>query len=185
MILLALVPSAIEAVSDSAAYSQGTTAGSAQARTAVQELEFRVESASQICLPTQMTTVGPAVTSGFAVRVLTSAFGKPLWDQWMLNTTTHVLQEQEWPTTWASGNAVPSWVPIAQMIVNSATLPFTLPSVTTGSPQALAIDVQVQESYGHKTQTVELKASIIAFDTPYSSSPPVSCATAATQEGWT
>jgi hypothetical protein len=185
MILMAVVPTVIAAVSDGTAYTQGTSAGSAQARTAVQELTSRVESASQVCLPTQMNTSGLTATSGFAVRVLSQAFGKSLWDQWMLNTTTHVLQEQEWPASWVAGNAVPSWNPVAQAIVNSSTVPFSLPSAASGSPQTLSIDFQVKETYGHKVQTVELKASIAAFNTPYSSNPPVSCATAPTQEGWT
>ena len=185
LILLLMVPVAIQAVSDAGAYSQGTAAGAAQARTAIEDLQSRVESASQICLPTQMTTAGPTVTSGFAVRVLTSAFGTTQWDQWMLNTSTHVLQEQTWPTNWVTGNPVPQWIPISSAIVNSSTVPFALPAVATGSPQQLTVDLQTTENYGNKAQSVELKSSISAFDTPYSSSPPVSCATAVTQEGWT
>jgi prepilin-type N-terminal cleavage/methylation domain-containing protein len=184
-ILLTLIPRAIAAVSDATAYSQGTTAGSDLAETGLQQMTNAVESASQVCLPTQMTTVGPTVTSGFAVRVLSSAFGKSLWDQWMLNTTTHVLEMQAWPTTWTTGNAVPPWIPIAQGVSNSTTAPFSLPSSVTGSPQSLAVDLQISENYGNKSQAVELKATIAAFDTPYSSNPSVTCATAATQEGWT
>lgn len=185
MILLTVVPSVISAVSDANSYARGTTAGSVQARTAIQDLEYRVQSASQICLPTSMTTVGPTVTAGFAVRVQTQAFSKSLWDQWMLNTSTHVLQEQEWSTTWVTGNAVPAWNTIATAIVNSSTAPFALPAVSTGSPQTLSVDFQVSESYGNKAQTSELKTSIAAFNTPYTSSPPVACATAPTQESWT
>jgi len=185
LILLLMVPVAIKAVTDSSAYSQGTAAGSAQVRTALEDLQSRVESASQICLPTQMTTAGPTVTSGFAVRVLSGAFGTTQWDQWMLNTTTHVLSEQTWPTNWVVGNAVPQWNPIASKIVNSSTVPFSLPTVTTGSPQELTFNLQAMETYSNTSQSVALKGSISAFDTPYSSSPPVSCATAVTQEGWT
>lgn len=185
MMLLTIVPSAISAVSDANSYAKGTTTGSVQARAAVQDLQYRVQSATQICLPTQMTTVGPTVSAGFAVRVQTQAFGKSLWDQWMLNTTTHQLQEQEWSTTWTTGNAVPSWNTIATAIVNSSTAPFALPTVATGSPQTLSADFQVSESYGNKTQIAELKTSIAVFSTPYTSNPPVACATAPTQESWT
>ncbi len=185
LILLLMVPVAIKAVTDTSAYSQGTSAGSAQVRTAIEDLQSRVESASQICLPTQMTTAGPTVTSGFAVRVLSGAFGTTQWDQWMLNTTTHVLSEQTWPTNWVVGNAVPQWIPIASSIVNSATVPFSLPVVTTGSPQELTFNLQATETYSNTSQSVSLKGSISAFDTPYSSNPTVSCATAVTQEGWT
>lgn len=185
LILLLMVPIAIQAVNDASAYSQGTAAGAVQARTAVENLESRLESASQVCLPTQMTTAGPTVTSGFAVRVLSGAFGTTQWIQWMLNTSTHVLQEQTWPTNWVVGNTVPPWIPISSTITNSATVPFALPAVATGSPQKLTVDLQTTEKFGNKTQAVELKTSISTFDTPYSSSPPVSCATAVTQEGWT
>ncbi len=185
LILLFMVPVAIKAVTDSSAYTQGTAAGSAQVRTALEDLQSRVESASQICLPTQMTSAGPTVASGFAVRVLSGAFGTTQWDQWMVNTTTHVLSEQTWPTNWVVGDAVPQWIPIASKIVNSSTAPFSLPTVTTGSPQELALDLQAMETYSNTSQSVALKGSISAFDTPYSSSPTVSCATAVTQEGWT
>jgi len=185
MTLMSVVPRVIVAVSDAASYAQGTAAGSVQARQAVMDLGYRVQSASQVCLPTSMTTLGPTVTSGFAVRVLTDAFGKSTWDQWMVDVSTHVLQKQEWPSTWTTGNAVPPWVPVAQKVVNSTTAPFALPTVTTGSPQTLTVDIQVAESYNHRAQTAELKASIAAFDTPYSSNPAVSCATASTQQGWT
>jgi hypothetical protein len=144
-----------------------------------------VESASQICLATQLTTVGPSVTSGFAVRVLSSAFGVSLWVQWWLNTSTHALEKQEWPVTWTTGNAVPQWTTVAKGIVNSTTVPFSLPSVATGSPQTLVVDLQAHQSVANKSQAAELKSSISALDTPYSSNPPVTCATAATQEGWT
>ncbi|MDR3649833.1 MAG: prepilin-type N-terminal cleavage/methylation domain-containing protein, partial [Acidimicrobiales bacterium] len=169
--LLALVPTVMQAVTHGADYAQGTSAGAAQALTLVQELESRVESASQICLPTQMTTVGPTVTAGFGVRVLTSAYGKSLWDQWIVDTATHTLQVQQWPTTWVVGNAVPPWVTIGNSIVNSSTVPFALPTVVTGSPQTLTVDLQMKETEGNESQNIEFKSSVTAFDTPYSSSP--------------
>jgi hypothetical protein len=172
-------------VSDANSYSQGVTAGSAALANVVQELEPRVESASQICLPTQLTTAGPTITAGYGVRVLSEAFGQTLWDQWWLNTTTGVLAVQVWPTSWVSGNPVPPWTPIATSIINTSTAPFSLPSVQTGSPQILSVDLQGHGTYGTRSQTVEFKSSIAALNTPYSSSPPVTCATAATQEGWT
>ena len=103
----------------------------------------------------------------------------------MLSTSTHMLEVQVWPTTWVPGNAVPPWITIGRSIVNSSTVPFTLPTVVTGSPQVLTVDLQTKEIEGNESQNVEFKSSVTAFDTPYSSNPPVSCATAATQEGWT
>ena len=185
LLLLTIVPIVIQSVSDANSYSQGVTAGSTGLANAVQELEPRVQSASQICLPTQLTTAGPSVTSGYGMRVLSEAFGQTTWDQWWLNTSTHVLSVQQWPSNWVAGNSVPQWLPIAQSVVNSSTPPFSLPTVPTGSPQTLSLDLQAHGGYGNRLQTVEFKSSIAAFDTPYSSNPPVSCATAATQEGWT
>jgi prepilin-type N-terminal cleavage/methylation domain-containing protein len=183
--LLALVPVVIQAVSDAAAFSQGTSAGGAQSINAIEQLESRVESASQICLPTSMTTVGPNVSAGFGLRVQTIAFGKSLWDQWIVNTSSDTLQEQDWSTTWVSGDAVPAWTTVATNVINSSTVPFSLPTVSSGSPQTLSMDLQVTETYAHKSQAVEFKAVIAAFSTPYTSSPPVACSTASTQEGWT
>jgi type II secretory pathway pseudopilin PulG len=183
--LLALLPVVIQAITDTASFSQGTSAGSAQATNAIEQLKSRVESASQVCLPTSMTTVGPTVSSGFGVRVQTFAFGKAQWDQWIVDTTTHTLQEQDWSTNWVPGDAVPAWNTVASFVVNSSTVPFSLPTAAAGSPQSLAIDLQVTETFGHRAQAVEFKSVIPAYATPYTSSPPVSCATASTQEGWT
>lgn len=185
LVLLAIVPRALTAITDANAYSQGTSAAAFQARNAVQQLTYRVQSAKQICLPTQLTTAGPTVAAGFAVRVETLAFGKDQWDQWIVDTGTHQLEEQDWSPTWVSGNAVPAWNTVATMVVNSATAPFSLPTVATGSPQTLSVDLQVTETFGHTTQTAELKTTLPAFNTPYTSSPTVTCATAHTQEGWT
>ena len=49
----------------------------------------------------------------------------------------------------------------------------------------LSVHFQVTESYGNKSQTSELKTTFSAFNTPYTSNPPVACATAPTQESWT
>jgi prepilin-type N-terminal cleavage/methylation domain-containing protein len=185
LILLSAVPVIITALSDASRYSQGISSGGTQARTAIQQLESRVQSASQVCLPTQMTTAGPTVGSGFGLRVLTLAFGESFWDQWMVNTTTDQLLEQNWPATWTAGNAVPAWTAVATNVVNSTTAPFSLPTVTTGSPQTASVDLQVDQFAGNHSQPVEVQASIAALNTPYSSSPSVTCATAASQEGWT
>jgi len=164
MLLLAILPSLIETVSNSNSYAQGTTTASIQVRTAVQDLEFRVESSSQICLPTQLTTVGPSVTSGYAVRVLSSAFGSSVWVQWWLNTSTNELEKQVWPVTWTSGNAVPQWIPVASGIVNLSTVPFGLPTAVTGSPQSLTVSLQARATTSNKTHTAQLTTTISALD---------------------
>ena len=145
LLLLAIVPRVIQSVADANSYAQGVTAGSAALANVVQELEPRVESASQICLPTQLTTAGPTITSGYGFRVLSEAFGQTLWDQWWLNTTTGVLAVQVWPTNWVVGNAVPAWNPIATSIINTSTAPFSLPTVPTGSPRSSRLTCRVTE----------------------------------------
>jgi len=167
LIVVALIPPIFETVSRSTTTSEGISAGSAQARIAVQNIAVEVGSASEICLPTTLTLTGPTVTSGFAVRVLSLAFNKSEWVQWWLNTSTHVLEEQQWPTTWTTSQAVPPWVPVAQPVVNSTVPPFSLPSLTAGSPQSLAIALYVAEAQGRTSQQVLIKSTVAALNTPY------------------
>jgi len=174
MIVIALMPPILNAVTSSTTTSEGITAGSAQARLAVENIALQVGSASEICLPTTLTMTGPTVTSGFAVRVLSLAFNKSEWDQWMV-TSSHVLEEQQWPTTWTTSNPVPPWVPVAQPVVNSSVAPFSLPALSAGSPQSLAIALYVTETKGHMSQQVLIKSTVAALDTPYTASS--TCAT--------
>ncbi len=174
LIVIALIPPVLSTVTNSTSASEGITAGSAQARIALENIVVQVGSASEICLPTTLTTTGPTVTSGFAVRVLSLAFNKSQWDQWML-TSSHVLEEQEWPTTWTTGNPVPPWVPVAQPVVNSSVPPFALPTLSAGSPQSLSITLYVTETQRHSSEKILIKSTVAALNTPYTATS--TCAT--------
>ncbi len=194
LVIVALIPPLLETVTNSASTSEGISAGTGQANIAIENLTAQVVSADQICLPTQLTA------SGFTVRILqilstsyTSA-GAPVttyrWDQWRLNSSNNKLEEEEsatQPNTSASGivwprsNGSPQWVTVVQPIVNSSSIPpippFSLNNLFPGSPQSLAIDLQVQEAHGQKQQNkqlVELKSSVAALDTSYGSTTPIS-----------
>ena len=146
MILLTVVPSAITAVSDANAYSQGNDGGLGPSENG-DPGPAESGAIGQPDLPADPDDDrGPDRQSGFAVRVQTEAFGKSRWDQWMVNTTTHVLQEQEWSTTWVTGNAVPAWNTDRlghRELVDGALRPS---HGVHRSPQTLAVDFQVSES---------------------------------------
>ena len=175
LVIVATIPPILQTVQGSTTASAGISAGSAQAGLAVENIAVQVGSASQICLPTSLTLTGPTVAPGFAVRVLSLAFNKSEWVQWMVDTSTHVLEQQEWPTTWTAGNPVPSWVVVAHPVVNSVIPPFSLPSSTSGAPRSLAIALYVTEAQRHTSQPVVVKSSVAALNTPYAASS--TCAT--------
>ncbi len=186
LLLVALVPFGISAVSRATAYARGTSQGAAVAMSVAQRLRDDVASASQVCLPTQLTTTGPTVPSGFAVRVRTESLGKDRWTQWYVDTATGTFYEQDRPAGWTAGNPSPGWVAAARSVVNtSAQPPFSLPTVAAGSPQTVAVDVRVDVREGQRSEPVRLQTTIAAFNTPYALNAPVPCATAETQEGWT
>jgi Tfp pilus assembly protein PilV len=167
MVVFALLPPMLATVMGSTSASRGVAAGTSQARIAVESMVVQVGSASQICLPTTLTLTGPTVASGFAVRVLSLAFGKSQWDQWMV-TSTHLLEEQEWPTTWTTASPVPPWVIVAQPVVNASSAPpFGLPTLVAGSPQSLSIVFYVTEKQGHESEQVLIKSTVAALNTPY------------------
>lgn len=166
MTVFALIPPILSTVTSSTTSSEGVTAGSAQARIAMENIVVQVGSASEICLPTTLTTTGPTVSSGFAGRVLSLAFGKSQWDQWMV-TSGHVLEEQEWPPSWTIADPVPPWVPVAKPVVNSSVAPFVLPTPSAGSPQSLSITLYVTESQCHQSEQTLFKSTVAALNTPY------------------
>lgn len=178
-LVLSIIPSVLMATTRSTTTSQGIAAGTAQARIAMGNLGAEVGSANLICLPTTLTTnpADPTVAPGFAVRVLSHAYGQDHWVQWAVYGQT--LYEQRWPTTWATGAAEPPFVPVALPIVNSTVAPFSLSAAATGSPQVLSIDLLIgATTRGIASQPVEIKSAIAALDTPYAPNPtPQPCAT--------
>ena len=190
VIILSIIPPLFLTTSRATTTSRGIAKGIGQARIALGNLEAEVGSASEICLPTTLTTntADPTVAPGFAVRVLSDAFGTEQWVQWAVFTpagqSAPVLEEQEWPTSWVTGDAEPSFVPVALPIVNtSSQAPFALSTAGTGSPQTLSVDLYVGTAIrGIPNQPVQVAAGIAALDTPYGPqnpplSPPQPCAT--------
>ncbi|HEV8063553.1 MAG TPA: hypothetical protein VGP46_01920 [Acidimicrobiales bacterium] len=171
MIMVGLVTPIFETMVVASTTSQSINSATAQARLAVDNLGALVGSGAEICLPTSMTTAGPTVAAGFAVRVESLAFGRTQWDQWMLNGATHQLQEQTWPTTWTTGNAVPPWVVVANSVTNT-TAPFSLPTTAAGALQTLGVNLVVTSGTARGAQTVAIQSTIAAMDTPYSATPP-------------
>jgi type II secretory pathway pseudopilin PulG len=178
LIVVALLPPILETVSGSTSTSEAISSATAHARLATDNLVSQVGSAVQICLPTTLTSTGPTVAAGFAVRVESLAFGTTEWDQWMLNTTTHQLEEQRWLATWTTASPVPSWVVIAEPVVNTTVVPFSLPTTATGSPQILGVVLSMTGGQKHTLQTVLVQTTIAALDTPYAPGQPTQpCAT--------
>jgi prepilin-type N-terminal cleavage/methylation domain-containing protein len=193
IVLAAIIPT-LEAVSGSITTSRQVLTGEAQARLAIENLETQVSSASEICLPTQLTA------AGFTLRILeilsTTTSGGTLtttyrWDQWMVPTGAAVLEEEDsatqtttsstgisWPK---NGDGSAAWVPVSHYVVNSSTAPFSLPSTSKGSPQALSVYLQVSDGTGAGTQIAVMQSTIAALDTPYTLDPSA-CATATPDE---
>ena len=109
-VLIAPLITLTHVTGSTAATSQAT----ASARTAVQDMSAAVTSASQICLPTQLTSTQTA-TLGSAVRVKTNVFGavNGKWEQWWVKPLTHQLLAQSWTTTAPSPT---SWRTVANNV---------------------------------------------------------------------
>ena len=176
LLLLALVPAGIQTVSDSTSYARGTSLGASRALAVVQRLQDQVTSASQICLPTVLTTTGPTVAAGFGLRVMTLSHGRERWVQWYLDTAHQTVFEQVWPATWTAQDPVPGWVRVGETVVNDASAPpFALPAFAVGSPQTLDVHVVVDVHDGHRSEPVRLKTTMAALNTPYATNPDVAC----------
>jgi len=113
---------------------------------------------------------------GFSLRVeQVESQTTDQWEQWQVNTTTGLLQEEHY----TPGNAGNGWVTIAKTIYNSTIVPFTEPLAAKGSPQELLIDLQVSEHPGRLSEKLEIKSAVSAFSTPYVLSPTPLCSTTA------
>lgn len=176
LIVCALSVPILVAVSQSTSASESSAQGSSHAGLAIEDLTIQVGSASEVCLPTAMTPSGPTVTSGFAVRVLTQAFGTPHWTQWMVNPSTGMLQEQQWLPSWHAGQAVPPWTTVAGPVLNSGP-PFSLPTPVQGLPAMVAVSLTVADSgSGSSSGSFQSQTTIASLETPYApASPPQPC----------
>ena len=132
LIVVALIPPILEAVSNSTSNADSITAGTGQARLAIESMEAQVESASQLCLPDTLSN-GTSVTPGFSLLALSLAYGKSEWDQWTVTRPSGyaypVLEEQQWPapaTTAYLTAATKASVPSEPLIPDTSA-----PTVTT------------------------------------------------------
>ncbi|MHB1988089.1 MAG: PilW family protein [Acidimicrobiales bacterium] len=178
MIVMSVIPSLFETVTTATANTQGISTASEQAGLAIQSLDVQVSSASQVCLPTQLTAT-QTVTEGWALRVeQLEASGPQQWEQWVVDPTTGLMQEE----TFTPGGAGGGWTTVAKTIYNSTSIPpFTEPLAATGSPQEVLIDLEVSEKPGRLTQKLEIKSAVSAFSTPHTAVPaPTPCDAATT-----
>ncbi|MGH9291624.1 MAG: prepilin-type N-terminal cleavage/methylation domain-containing protein [Acidimicrobiales bacterium] len=184
LVIMAVIPPLLETTTTVTSNAEGTVAAAAQARLAIENLEAQVGSAAAICLPTQLASSGTTATSGFAVRVeqvvsasTTGAVTTQTtrWEQWVVNTSANRLEEEQF---------VPGQpgqlVTVARSVVNSSVAPFSLPTPVAGSPQSLAIDLQLRNRSGRLYQSLVIKSSVAAFDTPYGMVPTTTLASGAT-----
>jgi len=180
LVVVSLLPSILSTTTTATSSAQSVVAGAAQAELAMQNLDTQVASASQMCLPTQLTAPqsGTPLTaaSGFALRIeqVTSASTSTWrWEQWEVNTTSGLLQEDKYTPGAAGGG----WVTVATGISNSTVTPFTS-SPNPGLPQELSIDLQVKEHPGRLSQTLEIRSAVSAFSMANQSLPTTpACAT--------
>lgn len=179
LVVLALVAPALTTVMAAASSVRATSSTVGKARLAVEDLAAVVSSAAQVCLPTEMTATGPTVPSGFGLRAETLASGGDKWVQFFLDPVSGDLVEQQWPTTWVSGDPVPPLLVVATGVAASPqSPPFSLLPSTAGSPVAVEVSLVVGAKSGRSSQEVPIASTIAALDTPYAPSPPAQpCAT--------
>jgi prepilin-type N-terminal cleavage/methylation domain-containing protein len=127
VILLGVVIAPLITLTNVTGNTESTSQATASARAAIEDMTAAVTSASQICLPVQLTSTQTA-TLGTAVRVKTNVFGTVEWEQWWVNPSTNQLQAQSWTTVPPSPT---SWRTVANHVspVNPPNLvpaPFTL-----------------------------------------------------------
>jgi prepilin-type N-terminal cleavage/methylation domain-containing protein len=166
----------------------------AQARLAIESMQLEVESASEVCLPTQFTS------PGFSLRILqivsTTDSGGSLtdnyrWNQWQLSTATQTLTEERSAIQSSSGDSSITWTggwqPIATGIANSSagsspTPPFALVTPASGSPQGLAVNLLINGATSGSPGTMQLTTDYAAFATPYSDAGATACSGATPSE---
>ena len=179
LVVLALVAPALTTVMAAASSVRATSSAVGKARLAIEDLAALVSSAAQVCLPTEMTATGPTVPSGFGLRAETLASGGDKWVQFWIDPVSGDLVEQQWPTTWISGDPVPPLLVVATGVAASAQSPsFSLLPSAAGSPVAVEVSLGLRAVNGRSSQEVPIASTIAALDTPYAPSPaPHPCAT--------
>jgi hypothetical protein len=148
-ILLGVVIAPLIIVTHVTGSTVSTSQATASARAAFQDMSAGVTSASQICLPTQLTSTQTA-TVGDAVRVKTNVFGTVKWEQWWVNPSTNQLLAQSWTT------AVPSptsWRTVANNVSSVSPPPTPPPTPFAISPTSGRISTTGTLAAGTYTAT--------------------------------
>lgn len=131
-ILLGIVATPFLTVTTVSRSAVSSSQAAASARAAFADMSASIASASEICLPTQLTST-QTTALGNAVRVKTDVYGTSAWEQWWLDPSTGQLLAQRWV-----GSTPPSsWRTVASQVspTSSATPPFTIaPSTWVVSP---------------------------------------------------
>jgi Tfp pilus assembly protein PilV len=130
VMLMGAVIAPLITVTNVSSSTQSTSQATASARAAFQDMTAGVTSASQICLPTQLTAT-QSVTPGNAVRVKTHVFGVDEWEQWWVDPSTNRLLAQTWTTVAPSST---SWRTVANNISPVSPPPTPAPAPFTITP---------------------------------------------------
>jgi prepilin-type N-terminal cleavage/methylation domain-containing protein len=177
-ILLAIIIAPLTSVTNTANTTESISQAAAVTTAAVKDMQAGISSASEICLPTQVTPSpnppGRTATAGYAVRVLTKAFsssGTTRWEQWWVNPSTGQLDAQTWPVA----SAPPATWRMATANVAATTggpLPFTI-TTPASSTTPVVLTVTLTATAGVKATAVStpVTTSIAALNTAYFTGP--------------
>ncbi|MGH9097113.1 MAG: PilW family protein [Acidimicrobiales bacterium] len=131
-ILLGVVIAPLVTLTNVTGSTVSDSQATASARAAVQDMSAGVTSASQVCLPTQLTSTQTA-TPGAAVRIKTNVFGTVKWEQWWLNPSTNQLLAQTWTSTPPTPS---SWRTVASNVSPASAPPTPPPAPFSITPTA-------------------------------------------------
>jgi prepilin-type N-terminal cleavage/methylation domain-containing protein len=143
-VLLAVIIAPLISVTQTANTTETASQAAATTTAAVESMQAGVSSATQICLPTQITPSpgGQVVPAAYAVRVLTDPFdttgARREWEQWWIDPATGQLRAQTWLAT---GTQPTTWRVVTNHVATSTGghLPFAITSEgisTIGTPPA-------------------------------------------------
>ena len=148
-ILLGVVIAPLVVLTNVTGSTVSDSQATASARAAVQDMTAGVTSASQICLPTQLTSTQTA-SPGTAVRIKTNVFGTVKWEQWWLNPSTNQLLAQIWTSKPPSPS---SWRTVASNVTPAIAPPTPPPAPFSITPNAGGISTTGTLAVGTYTAT--------------------------------
>jgi|GEM_PF-1788328 len=145
-VLLAVIIAPLISVTDTATTTEMASEAAATTTAVIESMQAGVSSASEMCLPTQVTPSASSspqvVQPGNAVRVLTDVFDTtgvtPEWEQWWIDPTSGQLRAQTWPAT-ATATQPTTWRVVTGNVVHTTggRLPFAITSEGISTSGAL------------------------------------------------